>query len=371
MGGSPTTNYWDDDGKITLNPPARLLDQSGQWIPSTMGPVANTLAFLRAACEADGEVATIPLQIVTHGRPRQHLASAPESENRRQRGMTQQRELHTLSPRPRRVADAGKLTATTHDVVTSSRPHQPPLSLPFPSPVNISTQRRNNVGKSSSFVSGRTTSTTVHNMTTGLQHPLPFAPIAGTGHRPSPQIRHLATVPRALSVRRAGPTFGSSTAARQPTPKLDPPAISDRVTHAQVDNTTRRSEYPSPPHQTSYYTAGIEPIYHPNGQVRTFSGPYFLSREQAYNVGRWQQYPDLTSSPPTAATDRSQEDYSFQYIDPATSSAELLARPFHHDDEELVLSGELNHSHASFHLSCNYCSQDHLTSQCPYMPEPH
>ena len=59
MVGSPTTNYWDDDGKITLNPPARLLDQGGQWIPLTMGPVANTLAFLRRACEADGEVATI------------------------------------------------------------------------------------------------------------------------------------------------------------------------------------------------------------------------------------------------------------------------------------------------------------------------
>lgn len=59
MVGSPTTNYWDDDDKITLNPPARLLDQSGQWIPLTMGPVANTLAFLRPACEADGEVATM------------------------------------------------------------------------------------------------------------------------------------------------------------------------------------------------------------------------------------------------------------------------------------------------------------------------
>lgn len=165
MVGSATTSYWVDDGKVTLNlpvtlnPPARLLDESGQWIPSTMGPVANRLAYLGPACEAGREEATIPLQISTPRRPLQNLAYLPESEDTRQRGMSRLRRLRESQ-------------------------------LRSPTPLNTApgTQRGNTVGKSSPFASSRRIlSTSVHNFATGLRHPMIYAPLFGIGRRPVPQ----------------------------------------------------------------------------------------------------------------------------------------------------------------------------------------
>lgn len=175
-------NYWVDDDKLTLNPPARLLDESGQWIPSTMGPVANTIEFLRPACEADRDsrcdgsdsndtgktrgakrkrqkvAGKISLEIVTRALSARNLAPVAEFENTRQRGMFQPRKLHPPFPRFRRVVN---VIATRHDVLSSPRYHRPPPTgsqLPLPKPLNTSTQRGNSVGKSSSFISDRSAS---------------------------------------------------------------------------------------------------------------------------------------------------------------------------------------------------------------------
>ena len=175
MVGSPMRNSWVDDGKLALNPPARLLDQSSQWIPSTVGPLANTIKFPRPACEADRDNrrngpdsndtnetrgakrkrqeidGTISLEIVPPARSARHLALVPEFENTRQRSMFQPRKLYPPFPRTCRVAN---LTATRHDLLSSPRCHRPhptKSQLPLPRPLNTSTQRGNTVGKSSLF----------------------------------------------------------------------------------------------------------------------------------------------------------------------------------------------------------------------------
>lgn len=231
-----------------------------------------------------------------------------------------------------------------------------------------------------------------------------FAPLYGIGHRPAPRVRHTTTVHRTLPIRRTGPIVGSTTAARQPTPTLAPltasggdhqvqvhnriaarqyppsaapVTFSDRGTYTPADVTTRVFEYPSPPRQSSYFTAGDELTYQRNGQVRMFPGPYFISREQAYKIGRWQFYPALPSSLATAAIDQTREYNNnnrrgVSYIDPATGAANIFARSFPHDDEVLVSTAEPNHERPSFHISCEHCgSQGHITIECPYMPEAH
>lgn len=358
MVGSPPRNYWVDDGEVTENPPSHLLDQRGRWILSPGGPVANTMAYLRPACEANresrdnGSNPMIPLEIATASHRGQLPAPVPESESTRQRDrMSQPRKLRTLLPRPRPVADAGDVRAT-------SRPHQPPPAqsqLPPHSSLHSGTQRENTVGKSFAFVSYRcTTATQVHNMTTGLRHPMVFA---------TPQVRHMTAVPHSTSVRPTGPRVGSMTPVRQPTPTLAPLAAfrcdnsaqvhrrtavsqhsssfaplaaSNRGTYGQVGNTTRRFEYPSPPPQSSYYTAGIDPAPHRHGQVRTFPGPYYINREQAYraNQGRSSNWPVLNA----------EREHTLTYS----------------ESTPLFLD-----------VSCEQCgSHNHFTAECPYLPEP-
>ena len=227
-----------------------------------------------------------------------------------------------------------------------------------------------------------------------------FAPLYGIGDRPAPRVGHTTTVHRTLPIRRTDPIVGSTTAARQPTPTLAPITASggdhlaqvhnriaarqyppsaapvtfcDRGNFTPIDVTTRVFEYPSPPRQSSYFTADDELTYQRNGQVRVFPGPYFLSREQAYKIGRWKFYPAFPSSLATAASDQNREYYNHNrlgvsYIDPATGAADIFARSFPHDDKVLVLTAEPNHERPSFHISCEHCgSQGHITIECPLL----
>lgn len=218
-----------------------------------------------------------------------------------------------------------------------------------------------------------------------------FAPPYGIGDRLAPRVGHTTTVHPTLPVRRA-PIVGSTTAARQPTatydplsayggghqvhnriaarqypPSAAPVTFCDHRTRTPIDVTTRVFEYPSPPRQTSYFTAGDEFIYQRNGQVRVFPGPYFISREQAYKIGRGHFFPAHPSCPETAAIDQTREynnnnRWEAAYIDPAT---DIFAGCFPCDDE-VVLTAEPNHERASFHISCEHCgSQGHITIECP------
>lgn len=249
MVGSPPGNYWVDDGKVTENPPSRLLDQRGRWIPSPGGPVANALAFLRPACEANkegrdnGSDPAISLEIAAASHRGHIFAPVPEFGTTRQRDrLSQPRQLRTLLPRPRPVADAPDVRAT-------SRVHQPPPAksqLPPPSRLHSGTQRENTAGKSSSFVSCRcTTAAPVHNMTTGLRHPMVFAPLSDYDHHHAPQVRHMTAVPHSLSVRRTGPRVGSMSTVRHPTPTLAPHVAFRRDHSAQIHHSTAVSQHSS------------------------------------------------------------------------------------------------------------------------------
>lgn len=168
-------DLWVNGGNFAMNPPAQLLDESSQWIPSTVGPVANTIESLRPACEGNrhkrrngpdsndtnktrgvkrkrqGKDGTIPPERVPPARSARHLALVPEFGNTRQRSMFQPRNLYPAQPRPNRVAN---LTATSNDLLYSPRYYRPPPTGSQPSlprPLNTSTQRGNAMGKSSLF----------------------------------------------------------------------------------------------------------------------------------------------------------------------------------------------------------------------------